>query len=53
MRGFEAYIANRYLTTRKNGAFVRVMVGFAPIAVERSETRIRLGGASPSGRSAP
>ena len=26
---FEAYVANRYLHTRKKGAFVRVMVGFA------------------------
>ncbi len=26
---FEAYIAHRYLTTRRKGAFVRVMVGFA------------------------
>ena len=29
MRSFEAYLANRYLTTRKKGAFVRVMVRFA------------------------
>ncbi|MBL0312497.1 MAG: ABC transporter permease [Holophagaceae bacterium] len=29
MRSFEAYVANRYLTTRKKGAFVRVMVRFA------------------------
>jgi len=29
MRGFEAYIAQRYLRTRRKGAFVRVMVGFA------------------------
>lgn len=29
MRGFEAYIAERYLRTRRKGAFVRVMVGFA------------------------
>ena len=29
MRSFEAFVANRYLSTRKKGAFVRVMVGFA------------------------
>ncbi len=29
MRSFEAFVANRYLRTRKKGAFVRVMVGFA------------------------
>ena len=29
MRNFEAFVADRYLRTRKKGAFVRVMVGFA------------------------
>ena len=29
MTRFEAFVANRYLSTRKKGAFVRVMVGFA------------------------
>lgn len=29
MRSFEATVAHRYLTTRKKGAFVRVMVAFA------------------------
>ncbi len=29
MRSFEAFVADRYLRTRKKGAFVRVMVGFA------------------------
>jgi len=29
VRSFEAFVANRYLSTRKKGAFVRVMVGFA------------------------
>ena len=29
MRSFEAFVANRYLKTRKKGAFVRVMVRFA------------------------
>lgn len=29
MRSFEAFVADRYLRTRKRGAFVRVMVGFA------------------------
>jgi len=29
MRSFEAFVAQRYLRTRKKGAFVRVMVGFA------------------------
>lgn len=29
MRSFEAFVATRYLRTRKKGAFVRVMVGFA------------------------
>jgi len=29
VRSFEAFVANRYLTTRKKGAFMRVMVGFA------------------------
>ena len=29
MQSFETYIAGRYLRTRKKGAFVRVMVGFA------------------------
>ncbi len=50
---FEAFIANRYLTTRKKGAFVRIMVRFAPTVGERSETRKMIGGFSPSGRSAP
>ncbi len=50
---FEAYIAHRYLTTRRKGAFVRGVVGFAPAAAERSAARKIDGGASPSGRSAP
>jgi len=29
VRSFEAFVADRYLRTRKKGAFVRVMVGFA------------------------
>ncbi len=29
MKSFEAFVAQRYLGTRKKGAFVRVMVGFA------------------------
>ena len=29
MNSFEAFVATRYLRTRKKGAFVRVMVGFA------------------------
>lgn len=29
MDSFEAFVAHRYLSTRKKGAFVRVMVGFA------------------------
>jgi lipoprotein-releasing system permease protein len=29
VRSFEAFVAQRYLRTRKKGAFVRVMVGFA------------------------
>ena len=29
MRSFEAFIADRYLTTHRKGAFVRVMVRFA------------------------
>jgi lipoprotein-releasing system permease protein len=29
VRSFEAFVAQRYLNTRKKGAFVRVMVGFA------------------------
>jgi lipoprotein-releasing system permease protein len=29
MRSFEAFVATRYLRTRKKGAFVRIMVGFA------------------------
>jgi lipoprotein-releasing system permease protein len=29
MQSFEAFVAQRYLSTRKKGAFVRVMVGFA------------------------
>ena len=29
MNAFEGYVAQRYLRTRKKGAFVRVMVGFA------------------------
>ena len=29
MAGFEAFVAERYLRTRKKGAFVRVMVRFA------------------------
>jgi lipoprotein-releasing system permease protein len=29
MNGFEAFIAHRYLSTRKKGAFVRIMVRFA------------------------
>ncbi|HWQ08891.1 MAG TPA: ABC transporter permease, partial [Holophaga sp.] len=29
MRSFEAFVAERYLKTRKKGAFVRIMVRFA------------------------
>ena len=36
MRSFEAFVAQRYLRTRKKGAFVRVMVGFARWGILRA-----------------
>ena len=34
MAGFEAFVAERYLRTRKKGAFVRVMVRFARCGID-------------------